>query len=243
FPASLMVLIGLGSSLYGFAQEKAQDIVKKADQIRAPDSSYQVNATVTNFEGDKEVGKQGYQVYIKDLGHAVVEFQFPASEKGKSMLMLEEDVWIYLPKVSRPIRVPLKQRLLGQVAIGDMTRANFSKDYEAKLMGEEELEGKQTFVIELKAYSPKKAYHRIKYWVEKDTYRPVKAEYFTISGKSLKTGYFKDFRMEAGKTRPMAIHYQDSLDPEKLSYLRFQNMVPKDLPENMFTKQYMRTFE
>ena len=40
----------------------------------------------------------------------------PASERGQIMLMKGHDLWMFLPSVSQPVRLPLAQRLTGAVA-------------------------------------------------------------------------------------------------------------------------------
>ena len=48
--------------------------------------------------------------------------------------MKGHDLWIFLPTVSQPVRLSMSQRLTGQVANGDLARANFAGDYTAKLL-------------------------------------------------------------------------------------------------------------
>lgn len=239
------ILLQLGFCGIGSAAAAAEpnEIVAKADLIRAPKGSYEFEATVTTYEGAEKKSENGYKVFVRDLDHSLVEFRVPASEKGKSLLMVEEDLWIYLPKVKKPVRIPLQQRLVGDVSNGDMARANFSNDYAATLAGEEKVEGKDVYVLDLVAKSPKKTYNKIRYWVSKSDNRPVQAEYFTVSGQSLKTVTFEDFRSEAGAVRPMRLVFRDTLNKNKKSVLEFKGMVRKELAENMFTKDYMKTLE
>lgn len=225
------------------AAEDANAIVSKADLIRAPKGSYEFEATITSYEGSEKKSENGYKVYVKDLDHSLVEFRAPASEKGKSLLMVEEDLWIYLPKVKKPVRIPLQQRLVGDVSNGDMARANFSNDYDATLSGEEKLDGKDVYKLDLVAKSPKKTYNKISYWVSKSDNRPVQAEYFTVSGQSLKTVTFEDFRNESGTIRPMRLVFKDTLNKNKKSVLEFKSITKKTLADNMFTKDYMKTME
>ena len=225
------------------AAEDPNAIVAKADAIRAPRGSYEFEANVVSCDGATKKSDNGYKVHVKDLDNSLVEFISPASEKGKSLLMLGEDLWIYIPNVKKPVRIPLNQRLVGDVSNGDMARANFANDYNATLAGEETVDGKNCYVLDLEAKSPNKTYHKIKYWVNKADYHPVKAEYFTVSGKSLKTVTFQAFRSEAGAVRPMEMVFQDSLNRNQNSHLFFKNMVRKNLNDNMFTKDYMKTLE
>lgn len=238
-------LFGLCLGVAGPASgmEDANAIVRKADAIRAPLGSYVFDATVVSFEGETQKSENQYRVSVKDLDRSLLEFTAPASEKGKSMLMLKDDIWVFLPRVNKPVRVPLKNRLLGEVAIGDMTRTNFSHDYDATFAGEETVGGKRALVFDLAAKSPRKPYARIRYWVEKDNYFPIQAEYFTASGRSLKTILFEDFESAAGNTRPMKAVFTDSINKNKKTVLTFQNMTLKELPDRMFSKEAMRTLD
>jgi len=238
------LLLGIFSAIGSSAAEgDPNEIVAKADAIRAPKGSYEFEATITTFEDSEKKSDNGFKVYVKDIDHSLVEFRTPASEKGKSLLMIEEDLWIYLPKVKKPVRIPLQQRLVGCISNGDMARTNFANDYSATLAGEETVEGKPSYMLDLVAKSPKKTYNKIRYWVAKADYRPVQAEYFTVSGQSLKTVTYEDFRNEAGAFRPMRLVFRDNLNKGKKSVLEAKGMVKKSLAENMFTKDYMKTME
>ncbi|MFO1518863.1 MAG: outer membrane lipoprotein-sorting protein [bacterium] len=223
--------------------EDPGEIVAKADRIRTPQGAYEFEASITNFDGGDKKTESQYRVYVKDLEHSLVEFTSPAGEKGKSILMLGDDLWIYLPNVKKPVRIPLHERLIGNVSNGDMARANFAGDYTAVLTGEENVDGKACYLLDLTAKSPSKTYNKIKYWVSKSDFRPVKAEYFTVSGRSLKTATFEDFKEMAGGMRPMKLVFQDSIDKNKKSVLTFGAMTKKKLDDGMFTKDYMKTFE
>jgi outer membrane lipoprotein-sorting protein len=219
------------------------EIVRRADLVRVPPGSYEIDMTVTDYLGQENRGEKTYRSMVKDLDHALVAFTSPVSEKGKSLLMLQEDVWIYLPNIKKPVRVPLRQRLLGQVAIGDMVRANYSQDYNAILIREDQYEGTPAYVLGLEAKSPSKTYQKINYWVAKENFRPLFAEYFSISGTPLKTLTFKDFRLLDGVERPTLGIFQDSIQKDKITHLRFDKLVRKPFQDMIFTKQYMQTLE
>jgi len=233
----------MSSPFFSNAAEDPNAIVQKADKVRAPDGSYEFDALIVNYEGDQKKSESQYKVRVKDLDHSLVEFTGPASEKGKSLLMLQDDLWIYLPNVKKPVRIPLHERLIGNVSNGDMARANFAGDYDATLAGDDKIEGQDTYVLDLVSKSPNKTYNKIKYWVAKTDFKPVKAEYFTVSGRSLKTCTFEDFKSSAGGIRPMKLVFNDSVDKSKRSILTFNNMTKKPLSDNMFTKDYMKTLE
>ncbi len=73
----------------------------------------------------------------------------PASERGQILLMKGRDLWIFMPDISQPIRLSMSQRLTGQVANGDLARANFAGDYNATVLRIDTIDGENYYVLEL----------------------------------------------------------------------------------------------
>ena len=126
----------------------------------------------------------------------------PASERGQIMLMKGHDLWIFLPSVSQPVRLPLAQRLTGAVANGDLARANFAGDYKPQLLRTEKVDGEPMYVLELTAVDRSVTYHRVLYWVRQSNYWPHKAEFYSLSDRLLKTCLYQKFERMAGRVRP-----------------------------------------
>jgi outer membrane lipoprotein-sorting protein len=92
-----------------------------------------------------------YRVLSKGNTNSVVMVTEPASERGQILLMKGRDLWVFMPDVSQPIRLSLSQRLTGQVANGDLARANFAADYNPKLLRSEKIGNEDYHVLELTA--------------------------------------------------------------------------------------------
>ena len=105
----------------------AKSIVKKADTVRFPQEGFQVDVVITTAHPGDSSDVRKYRVLSKGNENSVVMVTEPASERGQIMLMKERDLWMFLPEVSQPVRLALSQRLTGQVANGDLARANFSE--------------------------------------------------------------------------------------------------------------------
>src|SRR5262245_20132400 len=95
----------------------ANALVAAADAIRFPTEAFQIEVKVTSTgRGSPDVHE--YQVLQKGHDNSVVRTMSPASEKGQVMLLKGPDLWVFMPQVSQPVRLPLSQRLTGQVANG-----------------------------------------------------------------------------------------------------------------------------
>src|SRR2546426_6564873 len=178
--------------------DQAADIVRDADRARRPGDSFVWKIRITSEETKKSPVTDGFEVFVKGSGRSFVKFVAPPRNVGRSLLALGRDLWIYLPDAGKPVRIPFSQRLVGQVANGDIARTDYSGDYVATLLADESVGGVACHVLDLKAKSKEVTYSAIKYWVSKEGRRPVKAEFYAATGTLLKTGVFVNFHDVGG---------------------------------------------
>jgi outer membrane lipoprotein-sorting protein len=227
-------------SLAAAGSEDAQAIVERADRIRFPSEDFEFDVRITSDAPGQAVQERQYRILSKGLDQTLVSTVAPAADRGQTMLLKGRDLWVFMPAVSQPVRLPLAQRLTGQVAYGDLARANFTGDYTAKLLRIETIDGKEHYVLELTAVDAGVTYHRVVYWVEKATYRPFQAEFYTLSGRRLKTCRYEDFRPMGGEVRPTRLVMQDALRGEERSVLEYSNFQVGELSDKYFTKDYLK---
>lgn len=220
--------------------EAAVRIVAKADEIRFPRDSFQTEIEVQNFSDGQAGEARKYRILSRGNENTIVLTLEPISERGQALLMRGRDLWIFMPSVSQPVRLSLAQRLTGQVSNGDLARANFSGDYTPALIGTEVLDGLNTHVLELTAVDRGVTYAKVKYWVGEKDNRPLRAEFFALSGRLLKSCRYEQFRELAGRVRPTRLVMEDALKKGETSILTYSNMVLQDLPERIFTREYLR---
>ena len=220
-------------------EDLAKNILARADEIRFPRDPFQVNVKITTSSSEKQSSVEQYQILCKGNERTTVITTAPAAERGQILLMRDQDLWFFTPKVSQAIRLPLSQRLTGQVSYGDLARSNFSGDYVPKLLRNENIEDSQYYVLELNAKDRGVTYHRVLYWIHASDYRPYKAEFYTISGRHLKTCWYQMFSQVVGALRPTTLIMEDALKGEK-SVLEYSGFLMRDLPEKYFTKDYLK---
>ena len=245
--AAVLGFAGLFTFLAAHAQSDAprderaaRNIVEKADRIRFPAEAFQVNVSIVTSSGGQATDARRYQVLSRDGDSTIVMVTEPAVDRGQIMLIKGRDLWVFLPNVSQPVRLSLSQRLTGQVANGDIARANFSGDYHPKVLRVEKVDGEDHHVIELTAVDRSVTYSRVLYWVKQSNHFPHKAEFYSLSDRLLKTCRYENFQVMAGKLRPTRLVLQDALRNGEESVLDYSGMMLKDLPEKMFTRDYLK---
>jgi outer membrane lipoprotein-sorting protein len=222
---------------------KARQIVEEADRIRFPGEGFQVDVAIVTTGKDKDPDERKYRVLSKGNDNTVVMVTEPASERGQIMLMKGRELWIFLPSVSQPVRLSLAQRLTGQVANGDLARANFAGDYNPRLVRTETVDGEKYNVLELTAVDRGVTYQRVMYWVREAGSAPHKAEFYSASNRLLKTCIYEKYERVLGKLRPTRLVMDDALRAGEQSVLEYAAMKLRDLPDKVFTKDYLKRLE
>jgi outer membrane lipoprotein-sorting protein len=221
----------------------AKTILDMADQVRFPAGGFEVEVTIRNTAPNKESETRKYKVLAKGNENSLVMVTEPASERGQIMLMKGRDLWVFLPNVSQPVRVPLSQRLTGQVANGDVARTNFAGDYAPTLLRTEVVDGEPTHVLELLANDRSVTYHRVLYWVRQSGHRPYKAEFYSVSGRLLKTAHYRNYMRLGDRVRPAQLVIDNALREGEQSVLDYADLKVRDLPDRIFTKDYLKRLE
>lgn len=222
---------------------QAGDIVRRADEIRFPKSGFQVDVVVTSNAGGEPQEPRHYRIYSKGSENTIIQTLEPQVERGQNLLMKGRDLWVFVPTVSQPVRLSLAQRLTGQVANGDLARMNFAVDYNPKLIRVDKIEGRDHFVLELVASERSVTYPKIVYWVRASDNQPHKAEFYALSGRLLKTCRYENYQTLGGQLRPTRLVMTDALRAGDESVLVYSRLVARDIPDRMFTKDYLKKLD
>jgi outer membrane lipoprotein-sorting protein len=212
--------------------DEAARLLARADSYRGGWPSFVVRTRITNVERDGRTDSADFDVSVKGE-NSYVKFLSPRS-KGQALLMRGDDMWVFLPDVARPVRITPIQRLLGNVANGDIARVQYAIDYDATIDGAETVDGVACTVLMLAARRPGATYQRIRYVVRADTAMPVAAEFFLTSGKAFKRARFEAPREMAGRTILTRLVIEDAVRTAERSVMEFLDMAPRPLPDKLF---------
>ena len=237
------ILLVVFMSLCIFAPAFALDgneMLKKVDRNLNPES-YEMYRKLINIEPDGS--KKEFVMYSVKKGKDKIASVFlsPASEKGRSTLRIGENMWLYIPNVGKPIRITSLQSVTGGVFNNsDIMRVDYSAEYNCEKV--EPADNGQILHIKAKTYTV--AYDRVKMWVYGKRLLPDKLECFASSGMLIKTIYFKNVKdFGSGVVRPAVIETDSPLYKDYKSIIIFAKVKAKDLPDEVFTLNYMSKVE
>ena len=225
------------------ADELAGSILKRADEVRFPKTSFEVSVAIHTRSGGQHTEARQYKVLSQGNENTLVMITEPASERGQILLMKGRELWLFVPNVSQPVRLSLAQRLTGQVANGDIARANFAADYVPRLVGSERIGDESLHVLELQAVDRAVTYQRVRYWVRQKNAWPYKAEFYSLSNRLLKTCSYENYRQLGGTIRPTRLVMTDGLRSSEISVMEYDDLRARELPDKVFTKEYLKKLQ
>jgi outer membrane lipoprotein-sorting protein len=215
----------------------AQEIVKRADEARGPSGDVSFRVEVKDFGAGALLRTTRYHVYSKGGKYVLVETEYPERLQGRKLLMRDEDLWLYLPSTKQPTRISFQQRLTGEVSNGDLSKTSFHTDYRPKLLGSEQIKHESFYKLELFAKEKNATYRKIRLWVNTKNFHPLRAEYFAISGKLLKTSNFSEPKPVLGQDRMTQVAIRDAVDPTRKSQLKYFDYRRETLDASFFSKE------
>ena len=187
----ILACLTLITSLNTLAAPDPQALIQQADRARGGGLPGIVwNIRLTSHEGEKIAEEQLLQVRAVDDA-SVAEVLEPLRSKGTKLLQVEHNMWLTRPGLSKPIPISPRQRMSGQASNGDIAATNYASDYAAKFLLQEKVDDEVCYVLALSARHKRTTYDRVHYWVSVERGVGVKAEFYSVSGKLLKTARFR----------------------------------------------------
>ena len=204
------------------APPDATTILRNADRaVLGETATYTLRMTVLRpNKPERVVEMKGWK---KGDDQGLVRYTAPAKERGTAYLRGGQNTWLFLPSAEKVVRVGAKQNFGGgDFSNADIFRLSLVRDYLPALAGEETVEGQACYRLELKAKDRGVAYDRVVYWVRTDgTFHPVKADYYTLSGKNLKSLVLSQVKPLGGRTRPTLMSMESRVDEGSRTRLEF----------------------
>ena len=238
----LVLCFGFGSLNY-FPID-AEEILQKVDQNMS--SKNRITTSEMTIYGSRKNRTISSKGYSEGNQKSFTEYLAPAREKGTKMLKLEDRLWIYSPSTDRTIQLSghmLRQSVMGSdLSYEDMMEDRKLLDiYAAKIIGEESIDERTTWQLELIAKVDDAAYYRRIIWVDQERFVPLKEEMYAKSGQLLKQTVLSDIKKIDGRWFPTKMNYKDMLKSGKgtdfvISDIQFDAAIP----DYLFTKASLK---
>jgi outer membrane lipoprotein-sorting protein len=240
----IILLSAASFILMGFADPDADEILDRVDRNMSSENRiFESEMIIHGRRSSRTITSISYSEGDK---RSYTEYLSPAREQGTKMLKLENQLWIYSPSTDRTIQISghlLRQSVMGSdLSYEDMMDDRLLRDvYSAEVVGSEEIDGRQAYILELTAKVSDVAYHSRKMWIDVERYVPLRQELFAKSGQLLKRMTMSEVEMVQGRWFPMVFLYKDVLkDGQGTEFRMTRVRFDQDIPDYIFTKAALK---
>ncbi len=231
------------SSLVALIAQSGVEIVEKVDDNRVVQSMSYTATMKIGMTG--KVREKSFEGYAKGEELAYMEFTAPARDKGTRFLMIEDEMWMYIPAVEKATKIAghmLRQSLMGSdFSYDDFTENERLQDaYSITLLGSDTVASTDCYLLELIAKVEEVTYYKRKMWVSRDTYVPLKTELYAKSGKLMKEVRVLETKKISTRHYPVRIRMENKLRKETFTELILDDIhIDILVPSKVFTKAYL----
>jgi outer membrane lipoprotein-sorting protein len=232
------------AAVQGVSAQDASKILETVDKnMSSKNRIFESDMIINGRRSSRTIGSR---TYSEGDRKSFTEYLSPAREQGTKMLKLEDQLWIYSPSTDRIIQISghmLRQSVMGSdLSYEDMMDDRKLTDiYTATVAGHEEVDGRDTYVLDLTAIVADVAYYSQKIWVDFERFVPLKQEMFAKSGQLLKRTTLSDVQKVQGRWFPMTMVYKDMLKDGSGTEFRITSAkFDQEIPEYIFTKAALK---
>ena len=237
---SLLVL--LSSPLQA---QTAREIIDRVDRLlRGESSRGRITMEITTEHWSRSLDMEIWSLGVE---HSLVRVQSPAREAGTATLKAGQEVWNYLPRVDRTIKVP-PSLMMGSWMGSHFTNDDLVKesqivdDYDFEISFEGEREGVEVWEFQLtpRPEAPV-VWGRIDEQVRKADLMPTWVRYYDEDGGLVRTMTFSDYRTMGDRLVPASMLVIPADKPEEHTVLTYHELdFGISLDENFFSLRNLR---
>ena len=217
----------------------ATQIVAASDRARGGGGLNGVRWTI-DITGQDSGGPIDRRTYVVRASgdDSLAEATYPPREAGSRLLQNGRSMWFGKATLTKPVSISTRQKMVGPASNGDIASTNYAKDYDATMLRIEQVNGEDAYVLNLLAKNKFVTYDRIVYYVSVSRLVPLKAEFYTVSGKIFKTAVFEmNNRLDIDGKPQMFVSkmsIQDTIEKSNYSLLQYSEVRTQQFGADTF---------
>ena len=222
-----------------------EDVLRRVDDNMVYDQAKSTSTMIIHGRSGTRTITSGSWSTGRDS--SLVEYLSPPRERGKKMLRLGDKIWNYTPEPNDRI-IAISGHLLRQSVMGsDLSYEDMTENhklielYDAEVTGEDEIDGRLCWVVDLAAKTKDVTYHTRKIWVDQERWLPLKEERYAKSGRLLKTTTITEAFRVSGRWYPKRMIFKDRLQRGEGTEFIIESIdFDVEIPDHMLTKAALR---
>jgi hypothetical protein len=225
------------AKLEGKKLAKAEKILTDAEKFRAPEQGISYVTLIS--ENKRKTITYQLEVFLGPEKRALVEFKEPVIERGRRMLMQGSQYFAKFRHSKSAVPISRREAVGNSTfALADIFRLEL-EDYDVMSMKSVTEGDAKLIKLELKAKNRDVPYDKVLYYVKTEDKLPLKAEFFGISGRHLKSLFIEEKKTYNGVIRASKVRMDDIVQTDRKSWWITKEIEEKKIPQKIFTKDYL----
>lgn len=229
----------LSAAQFSFAQEASdsdgQAMLQRLDDARFP-GAYEMTVRMETSRPGRDLLNYTYDIIGIGSDKSLMTVTDPPSERDKQILLNGDNLYLYVPDVSRPVKLTRNASFMGSTFSNeDVMNSTLADDYWARILSREVRDGKVHFKVQLTAKRKNVAYAKMECGLDSTTAIPDTITYYGLTGKALKQEIVNESAQLAGRLRPSVMTMYDFLEEGAFTRVTVSTLEErKDIPESTF---------
>lgn len=231
------------------AELDVKDLVDRANKaLRGDTSRGRLSMTIETPEWKRTLEVEGWN---KDRNYALIVLRAPAKERGNTTLRRKNEMWVWMPKVERVIKIPPTMMHAAwqgsDFTYEDIVKADsIVKDYTHKILKTTKEEGRTVYRIEATPLPDApvvwgKVYSEVALYDEDQSVVPLLEEDYSERGELIRTIRMSDVKVLGGRRVPARLECVPAKKPGKRTVLQYHDLdFEITLGEDFFSYQRLQ---
>lgn len=237
---SLCLLLSAGL----FAQNAAEIVEKTENKLRGEQSYAELSMTIVRPSWSRTISMK---TWSRGTDYSLILITSPARDKGTVFLKNRKEIYNWIPSIERQIKLPpsmMNQSWMGSDFTNDdlVTESSLVKDYEHKLLGEDTINGRKVWKVELKPKADAAVvWGKVVLHIDQKEYIHLKTEFYDEEEDLVNVMTAKKIGNLGGKILPVIVEMEPVADPGHKTILQYHQLdFSVNIPREHFTTQYMK---
>lgn len=226
--------------------EKAREIMQYIDDLwRGGSSKATIQMTIKTDRWERNLTMTGWSL---GTDYSLVRILSPAREAGTATLKHKNDIYNYLPKTDRTIKITSGMMMgswMGSHFTNDdlVKESRMAQDYDQRIVFDGVRDGTDIYEIQL-IPKPDAAvvWGQILFIVRKDDRMPLKARYYDDAEKLVRTMTFDDFKTMSDRLLPATMRLTPEDHPGEFTEMIYKDIeFDLDLEPSFFSLRNLRS--
>ena len=226
-------------------KQDAREILKRIDELYRSDTSqaqFEMEIVTPHWQRTLKIN-----AWSKGMGKTFLRILEPKKERGMATLRIENEMWNYLPKTNKVIKIP-PSMMMGSWMGSDFTNDDlvkeytFLKDYHFEITDVENPAENRIYIKCIPKKDRPIVWGHIVVAVRKNDYLPVWQKYYDEKGKLMREMTFRDIKTFDDRTIPSVMELVPVTKEENRTVIRYlEARFDIDIPDETFSLRNLRT--